>query len=438
MPKIIGNTTATPNPRPDWAQTDETKADYIKNKPIGKDNITKAYGYKINDVILLSSEEVTEYGITPTENVNYGFYTLNVEAPSSLVGKEYSVQIAQSFYCVGKILAVNGNDVIVENIPVDENGAVIGLDKNNDNEATGNIRNVLILTDHPELGDTLIGYFSNSNGLMNKNFSRNTLTSGQENNAIGQSSAAFGWKNKTGYMAFAAGAENKALGQYSFIAGGHKNTVANGAQSGYAEGNGNTIKANHGHAEGNLNTVHPGAQSGHVEGDGNGVFGYASHAGGTSAFAYGKYSFAHGIGVSAYGRDSAVFGKYNDPGSWNDDENNVGTYAFTVGNGKNNDNRSNALTLDWDGNLEIAGDIVSNGKKLENYDDTGIKTELKNYTDDKVANLVNSAPETLNTLKELADALNNDKNFAATILNELDGIKKYVDEQIGLALEGEY
>lgn len=33
MAKIIGNTTATPNPRPDWNQTDETKADYIKNKP---------------------------------------------------------------------------------------------------------------------------------------------------------------------------------------------------------------------------------------------------------------------------------------------------------------------------------------------------------------------------------------------------------------------
>ena len=30
---IVGNTTATPYPRPDWNQTDETKADYIKNKP---------------------------------------------------------------------------------------------------------------------------------------------------------------------------------------------------------------------------------------------------------------------------------------------------------------------------------------------------------------------------------------------------------------------
>ena len=33
MAKIIGNTTATPNPSPDWMQIDEAKADFIKNKP---------------------------------------------------------------------------------------------------------------------------------------------------------------------------------------------------------------------------------------------------------------------------------------------------------------------------------------------------------------------------------------------------------------------
>lgn len=34
MREIVGNTITTPVPRPDWNQTDETKADYIKNKPI--------------------------------------------------------------------------------------------------------------------------------------------------------------------------------------------------------------------------------------------------------------------------------------------------------------------------------------------------------------------------------------------------------------------
>ena len=33
MAKIIGNTVGIPNPQPDWNQTDEIKADYIKNKP---------------------------------------------------------------------------------------------------------------------------------------------------------------------------------------------------------------------------------------------------------------------------------------------------------------------------------------------------------------------------------------------------------------------
>ena len=42
MAKIIGNTTTTPMAIPDWNQTDENKADYIKNKPILGDLATKS------------------------------------------------------------------------------------------------------------------------------------------------------------------------------------------------------------------------------------------------------------------------------------------------------------------------------------------------------------------------------------------------------------
>ena len=34
MAKIAGNTVGIPNPQPDWEQTNEVKADYIKNKPL--------------------------------------------------------------------------------------------------------------------------------------------------------------------------------------------------------------------------------------------------------------------------------------------------------------------------------------------------------------------------------------------------------------------
>ena len=48
MPKrIIGNPTTTPYPRPDWNQTDENKADYIKNKPKFKIKLWKIFLYLI-------------------------------------------------------------------------------------------------------------------------------------------------------------------------------------------------------------------------------------------------------------------------------------------------------------------------------------------------------------------------------------------------------
>ena len=47
----------------------------------------------------------------------------------------------------------------------------------------------------------------------------------------------------------------------------------------------------------------------------------------------------------------------------------------------------------------------------------GLATE--DYVDEKVANLVNSAPETLDTLNELADALGDDPNFATTVANQI-------------------
>jgi hypothetical protein len=44
---------------------------------------------------------------------------------------------------------------------------------------------------------------------------------------------------------------------------------------------------------------------------------------------------------------------------------------------------------------------------------------IENMIDTKVSGLVNSAPETLDTLKELSDALGNDPNFATTVANQI-------------------
>ena len=45
MTKIMGNIVGLPSPRSDWNQTDETKADYIKNKPLKEIQAMKSLQY---------------------------------------------------------------------------------------------------------------------------------------------------------------------------------------------------------------------------------------------------------------------------------------------------------------------------------------------------------------------------------------------------------
>ena len=58
-------------------------------------------------------------------------------------------------------------------------------------------------------------------------------------------------------------------------------------------------------------------------------------------------------------------------------------------------------------------------------------SDAKIYTDEKIASLVSSAPETLDTLNELANALGNDPNFATTVSNQ---IRNKVDKVSGKGL----
>ena len=47
------------------------------------------------------------------------------------------------------------------------------------------------------------------------------------------------------------------------------------------------------------------------------------------------------------------------------------------------------------------------------------KTYAENYTNNQITNLINGAPSTLDTLKELSDALGADKDFATTVTNSI-------------------
>lgn len=132
----------------------------------------------------------------------------------------------------------------------------------------------------------------------------------------------------------------------------------------HAEGRGNTASGLLSHAEGRLNTAS--GQNAHVEGSNNTVSGHCSHAEGYGNIA--SYDTTH------------VQGKYNM----------TGNYAHIVGNGTSDTARSNAHTLDWNGNAWFAGDVYTGGTAM----DSGAKklaTEVPVSTADngKVLSVVN-------------------------------------------------
>lgn len=141
----------------------------------------------------------------------------------------------------------------------------------------------------------------------------------------------------------------------------------------HAEGMSTTFKADS-HAEGyHTSAIGLGAHSeggesaaigdySHAEGENTASYGRNSHTEGEETIANGRSSHAEGEGTIANKACQHVQGKYNIQSS---------SYAHIVGNGSydydsDTITRSNAHTLDWEGNAWFAGDIKIGGT---NYDE---------------------------------------------------------------------
>lgn len=114
----------------------------------------------------------------------------------------------------------------------------------------------------------------------------------------------------------------------------------------YAEGDGALALGYASHSEG-FGTVARGGHS-HAEGYQTEAGPYA-HAEGLGCMASGPCSHANGRGTVAASEHQTAIGHYNV-----EDAN--GDYALIIGNGTSDSNRSNALTVGWDGSVDAAGD----------------------------------------------------------------------------------
>ena len=179
------------------------------------------------------------------------------------------------------------------------------------------------------------------------------------NSFVGPFSSCIGYEcESSGNYSCAEGLQTTASGNYSHAEG--YCTTASGNYS-HAENIYTTASGNNSHAEGVITTAS--GNNSHAEGTQTIASGYGSHAEGRDNTASGPYSHAEGYYTQASGQYShaqnystiasksnqTAIGKYNIEDTTTVVANQK---ALIIGNGTSSQ-RSNALTVDWEGNVDV-------------------------------------------------------------------------------------
>ena len=180
-----------------------------------------------------------------------------------------------------------------------------------------------------------------------------------------------------GNFSVAEGSSVTASGETSHAEGSSTSATA---QTAHAEGTGTTAGSFDAHAEGYY-TVARGGKAAHAEGDHTTASEFGAHAEGGQTVASGQLSHAQNNSTIAAKDCQTAIGKFN----IEDTETTTAKQkAFIIGNGTNY-TRSNAFTVDWEGNTEAAGDITDgSGNKIPEIDSgrtASITAAANNYKD---------------------------------------------------------
>lgn len=306
----------------DYEQNDATALDYIKNRPF--------YG---NYALILDNKTYSneQWGV----GVNVDF---DLEE-----GKEYQITINSEdvFVCLCKADEEYGKTLeYSDKFVIDVNDGILNaafFDYGNDETVQLKIEEYIKKIDKKYLPENIGGGVGKpGTGASAEMFNSAIEASGGASHAEGLGTRA------KGDMSHAEGSMTKATGTAS-------------------------------HAEGIQTTASNDAA--HAEGQATEASGVNSHAEGFFTNASGVNSHAEGNHTNAVAANSHVQGKYNVADSEEE-------YAHIVGNGSSAA-RSNAHTLDWDGNAWFSGDVYVGSTSGVNKDEGSKKLATEEYVDSK-------------------------------------------------------
>lgn len=305
-------------------------------------------------------------------------------------------------------------------------------------------------------------------GNNNTNTGNYAFVAGNGNNSSGEASITLGLTNTNkGKGSFVVGEGNVNNNGGRIIVAGRSNTIdgivhgsavfgcgnivkdggsfANAESAILCAGKSNTVEKSVGFSGviGNNNTLGDTNNVANIQG--NAVFGGYNKLVANYSFISGSYntidnnninnSFVAGTHCCAARSVQRIFGQYNVANTSSD----AVRFVDIVGWGTSDTDRKNIYTLDTYGNATFTGTVTANGSTLatEEYVSSEIQKipapdltayATKEYTDNtvktEITKLVDSAPEALDTLGELAEALNNHEDaydaLLETIGNKVD------------------
>ena len=419
---LVGNSTAPP--------TDDTKANKAKTAADeAKNTASKAKetadGAKDSaDSAIHLAEGINEHfwhdstgaHITEDTQEDYQADPANAGGNTLITSQGMAVRRGQTELAVFSASGAQiGQDVSGKSRSiVDENGMRV-IRKSSD----GDVLIANLGYDEAVLADgstALVPYFSFGKRAANSTIGGYSVSEGRENESSNYCSHAEGFETEaSGVHSHAEGELTHAQGDNSHAEG--MIAYATGHIS-HAEGLRTEARGNHSHAEG------MGSVTGITLASGD-----ASHAEGVDTVASGNSSHSQNAGTIAQGMEQTAIGSYNVPnGSANVKANT--DHAFIIGNGTGESNRSNALTVDWDGNVDAAGTLIGDsGNYLtaqKSFTNTSERVSLSSSTTDKTVLSVTASKTGYVIVSGFVTmTTNNSGNRHVTI--DVDGTKFYND-----------
>ena len=292
------------------------------------------------------------------EGIYDSTFTINLTGAANSTTYTGSFGYHNYVFQEGRYFLNGNNNIIYKIVSVIKNqfGSItsITLDKTlNSTSALNNTSTVILPIGQAQ------GEGSHAEGCASAALGDNSHAEGYTTYALGDNSHA------EGECTIASSLRDHAEGGYTTASGGNSHAQGNETKAtefcSHAEGEHTIASGEASHAQGNQTKAQ--SQYSHAEGYSSQASHIAAHAGGYSTQAKGIYSTSIGERTIANNRDQLVFGKFNNPDTLRQYDSQTGDFPFgdyveIVGNGTGENARSNARTLDWNGNEKLAGSLT--------------------------------------------------------------------------------